>query len=341
MIYSFRNDYSSIAHKKVLEKLLEAESEQNPGYGEDYHTKNAKRLIEEKIGHPADIFFLVGGTQANTAVISGILRPYEAVIAVESGHINVHETGAVEGQGHKVITIKGKDGKIVLSEVKHILDTHMPTHMALPKMIYISEATEVGTVYTLDELKEIYNFCKENGLYLFLDGARLASGMAATGITFKDLGKYTDVFYIGGTKNGGYLGEVVVFNNREIAKNFDYAQKHYGALMAKGFVASIPFEVLMEGDLYLEIGRKENECARILSIGLKELGFKFYSNSITNQIFPIVDKKLFTILEERYGVELWEALQGEFYAIRFVTSFTTTQENCKEVLEFLKKYQCN
>ena len=341
MIYSFRNDYSSIAHKKVLDKLMEASNEQNSGYGEDYHTENAKRLIKEKIGQDADIYFLVGGTQTNTTVISSVLKPYEAVIAVESGHINVHETGAVEGQGHKVITIKGKDGKIVLSEVKTILDTHMPTHMALPKMIYISEATEVGTVYTLDELKEIYAFCKENHLYLFLDGARLASGMAATGITFNDLGKYTDVFYIGGTKNGGYLGEAVVFNNKEIAKNFDYAQKHYGALMAKGFVASIPFEVLMDGNLYLEIGKKENECAKILKDGFKELGYNLYSDSITNQVFPIVTKELFKILEERYQVELWEKIDAKYYAIRFVTSFTTTQENCKEVLEFLKKYQCN
>lgn len=341
MIYSFRNDYSSVAHKKVLEKLMEASTEQNIGYGEDYHSDNAKKYIREKVGNDADIYFLVGGTQANTAVISSVLRPYEAVIAVETGHINVHETAAVEGQGHKVITIKGKDGKIVLSEVQKVLDTHMPTHMALPKMIYISESTEIGTVYSKEDLKEIYEFCKEKGLYLFLDGARLASGMAASGVTYKDLGKYTDVFYIGGTKNGGYLGEAVVFNNKEISKNFDYAQKHYGALMAKGFVASIPFEVLMQGDLYLEIGKKENECAKYLQDGLKNLGYKFYSNSITNQIFPIVHKKLFKILEERYGVELWDALDGEYYAIRFVTSFTTTQENCQEVLDFLKKYQCN
>ena len=341
MIYSFRNDYSSICHKKVMDKLIESMDEQNIGYGEDYHSENAKKLIIEKLGHDADIYFLVGGTQANTTVISAVLRPYEAVIAVESGHINVHETGAVEGQGHKVITIKGHDGKVLIKEMQYILDTHMKTHMALPKMVYISQSTEVGTVYSLEELKEIYEFCQKNSLYLFLDGARLASGMAASSITFSDLGKYTDVFYIGGTKNGGYLGEAVVFNNKEIAKNFNYAQKHYGALMAKGFVASIPFEVLMQDDLYLEIGKKENECASYLAEGLKKLGYKFYSNSITNQIFPIVPKELFLVLEERYGVELWEKLDSEFYAIRFVTSFTTTQENCQEVLDFLKKYQCN
>ena len=341
MIYSFRNDYSSIAHPLVLKRLMECANEQNIGYGEDYHSDNAKKYIKEKLGKDSDIYFLVGGTQANTAVISSILKPYEAVIAVESGHINVHETAAVEGQGHKVIAIKGKNGKIVLDEVKKVLDTHMPTHMALPRMIYISESTEVGTIYSLEELKEIYAFCKANGLYLFLDGARLASGMAASGITFKDLANYTDVFYIGGTKNGGYLGEAVVFNNKDISKNFDYAQKHYGALMAKGFVASIPFEVLMQGDLYLEIGIKENECAKYLQDGLKALGFSFYSESVTNQIFPIVNDELFPILEERYGVELWEKLDSAHYAIRFVTSFTTTKENCKEVLDFLKEYRCD
>ncbi len=341
MIYSFRNDYSSIAHPKVLERLMECKDEQNIGYGEDYHSDNAKKYIKEKLGKDSDIYFLVGGTQANTIVISSVLKPYEAVIAVESGHINVHETGAVEGQGHKIITIKGKNGKIVLDEVKKILDTHMPTHMALPKMIYISLSTEIGTIYSLEELKEIYEFCKCHELYLFLDGARLASGMVASNITYSDLANYTDVFYIGGTKNGGYLGEAVVFNNKEISKNFDYAQKHYGALMAKGFVSSIPFEVLMQGNLYLEIGKKENECAAYLQNGLKELGYKFLSDSVTNQIFPIIPKEMFPILEERYGVELWEVLDTKYYAIRFVTSFTTTIENCQEVLDFLKEYHCD
>ena len=337
MIYSFQNDYNSVAHPKVLEKLLEASKEQYHGYGEDPHTENAKKLIKEKLGRDADIYFLVGGTQANTAVISATLKPYEAVICANTGHINVHETGAVEGQGHKVLGINGKNGKIDLKEIDHILETYMPIHMVLPKMVYISLSTEVGSIYTQSELKEIYNYCKKNDLYLFLDGARLASGMAASGITYSDLAKYTDVFYIGGTKNGGYLGEAVVFNNKELAKNFGYAQKHYGALMAKGFVASIPFEVLMDGDLYLSIGKKENECAAYLQNEMKKLGIKFFSESNTNQIFPIVRKEVFEILEERYGVELWEKLDTEYYAIRFVTSFTTTLENCQEVVDFLGK----
>lgn len=337
MIYSFQNDYNSIAHPKVLEKLLEASKEQYHGYGDDPHTEAAKKYIIQKLGKPADIYFLVGGTQANMAVISAVLKPYEAVICAESGHINVHETGAVEGQGHKILTVKGQNGKIDLKEIQHILDTHMVTHMALPKMIYISLSTEVGSVYTKEELVSIYDFCKKNNLYLFLDGARLASGMAASGITFEDLAKYTDVFYIGGTKNGGYLGEAVVFNTKEIAKNFDYAQKHYGALMAKGFVASIPFEVLLKDDLYLSIGKKENECAAYLQTEMKKMGIKFYSDSITNQIFPIVRKEVYEILEERYGVELWEKLSMDSYAIRFVTSFTTTLENCHEVIDFLDR----
>lgn len=337
MIYSFQNDYNSVADKRVLEKLLEAANEQYPGYGEDIHTKLAKKYILEKLNADADIYFLVGGTQTNMAVISHVLKPYEAVICVEGGHINVHETGAVEGQGHKVVTIKGNNGKIDLASIDNILDSYMPIHMVLPKMIYISLSTEIGTIYTKEELKEIYEYCKKKDMYLFLDGARLASGMAASGITFNDLAKYTDVFYIGGTKNGGYLGEAVVFNNKEIAKDFGYSQKHFGALMAKGFVAAIPFEVLLKDDIYLEIGKRENELASYLQENMKKLGIKFYSESKTNQIFPIVKKELFKILEERYNVELWEKLDSNLYVIRFVTSFTTTLENCEEVIDFLGK----
>jgi threonine aldolase len=316
---------------------MECKDEQNTGYGEDYHSDYAKKYIKEKLGKDSDIYFLVGGTQANTIVVSSVLKPYEAVIAVESGRINGHETGALEGQGHKIITIKGKNGKIVLDEVKQILDTHMPTHMALAKMIYISLSTEIGTIYSLEELKEIYEFCKCHELYLYLDCARLASGMVTSYITYSNLANYTDVFYIGGTKNGGYLGEAVVFNDKEISKNFDYAQKHNGALMAKGFVTAIPFEVLMQGNQHLEIGKKENECAAYLQNGPKELGYKFLSYSVTYQIFPIIPKDMFPILEERHVVELWKVLDfTKYYAIRFVTSFTTTIENCQEVLDFLK-----
>ncbi len=337
MVHSFKNDYSAIGHKLVLEKLLEAANEQNDGYFTDNHTKNAIRLIQEKLGKKSDIYFVSGGTLTNNLAISKVLRPYEAVICAKSGHINVHETGIVEGNGHKILTVEGNNGKIVLSEIDNILKNHMPVHTVLPKMVYISLSTELGSVYEREELIEMYNYCKEHDLYLYLDGARLASGMAATSITFSDLANYTDMFYIGLTKCGGPLGEALVINNKEIAPYFDYAQKRFGALLAKGFVVSIPFEVLMKDDIYLNIGKKENELAMYLCSEMKKLGYKFYSDSKTNQIFPIVSKEEFKRLEDRYGVELWEVIDDNTVVIRFVVGFETNLDNCKEVIEYLKK----
>ena len=337
MIHSFKNDYSAIGHKKVLEKLLEAANEQNDGYFTDTHTENAKRLIKEKLGKDSDIYFVSGGTLTNNLAISKVLRPYEAVICAETGHINVHETGIVEGNGHKILTIKGENGKIKLEEIDTLLKNHMPVHTVLPKMVYISLSTELGSVYEREELIEIFNYCKKNDLYLYLDGARLASGMAATTITLKDLANYTDMFYIGLTKCGGPLGEALIINNKEIAPYFDYAQKRFGALLAKGFVVAIPFEVLMEDDIYINIGKKENELAMYLKNEMKALGYKFFSDSKTNQIFPIVSKEEFKVLEDRYGVELWEVIDDNTVVIRFVVGFETNIENCKEVIDFLKK----
>ena len=333
---SFRNDYSALCHENVLKKLIEIKDEQNVGYGEDIHTKRAKELICEKLGVERDIYFISGGTLTNSTVISSILRPYEAVICVESGHINVHETGIVEGNGHKILTIKGLDGKIVLDEVDEILKNHMPVHTVLPRMIYISQATEIGSVYSKEELINLYNYCKKNNLLLYLDGARLSSGMAASNITFKDLAKYTDVFYIGATKCGGYLGEAVVFNNKEIANHFEYCQKRFGALLAKGFLTAIPFEVLMDGDLYLSIGKEENRLAMYLQDEMKKLGYKFFSDSKTNQIFPIVDYDTYLKLEKEFGVELWSNLDNNLVVIRFVCGFETKMEDCIDVIKFLK-----
>ncbi len=339
MKYSFRNDYSSICHKKVLEKLIECQNEQNIGYGEDLHTINAKRLIQGKIKNKSDIYFLVGGTQTNMTVISHILKPYEAVIACETGHINVHETGAIEGRGHKVLTVKGVDGKLTPELVLEVLNKHSDYHMVKPKMIYISNTTEIGSIYKLDELKALYKCAKANNLYLFLDGARLASALAASDIDYPDYAKYTDVFYIGGTKNGAYIGEAVVINNLDLAEEFQYSIKHSGAMLAKGFVASIPYEVLMEGNLYKEIGKQENDCANYLTKELKALGYKFFSNSPTNQIFVIVSNELKEYIAKEYDFEVWEKISDDEIAIRFVTSFTTTLDICKEFIEYIKAYK--
>jgi threonine aldolase len=339
MKYSFRNDYSSIAHKKVLERLIECQNEQNIGYGEDTHTLNAKKIIQDKIKNKSEVFFLVGGTQTNMTIIDHILKPYEAVIAASTGHINVHETGAIEGRGHKVLTCNTTDGKLNPSMVLEILNNHTDYHMVKPKMIYISNTTEVGSYYTLNELKALYKCAHDNDLYLFLDGARLASALAISNIDYPDYAKYTDVFYIGGTKNGSYLGEAVVINNKNLATEFQYSIKHNGAMLAKGFVASIPFEVLMEGNLYKEIGSLENECANYITQELKSLGYKFYSDSKTNQIFVIVTNDLANYIKKEYDFEIWNKINDNEVAIRLVTSFTTTLEISKEFIEYVKQYK--
>lgn len=328
MKYSFRNDYSVVAHPLVLEHLLKHSKEQNIGYGLDEHTKNAQKLIKDKIKKDADIYFLAGGTIANVVVISHILKPYQAVIAVNTGHINVHETGAVEGSGHKIITVKGKDGKVYPSDVESVMSLHTDIHMVEPKLVYISQTTEVGTVYSKKELKDLYEVCHKYGLYLFLDGARLASGLNASDMTYEDVAEYTDVFYIGGTKNGAYFGEAIVIINDELKEGFAYHIKNRGALLAKGFVCAMAFEVLMANDLYLEIGKTENNCAMYLKEELAKLGIKYRFDSPTNQIFPIFNKDIISKLEEDYPFEVQEVLDDGTIVIRLVTAFDTTKAIC-------------
>ena len=323
MIYSFKNDYSSIAHPLVLKHLLECQNEQNDGYGMDKHTANAKGLILDKIKNDSDIYFVTGGTQANMVVISALLRPHEAVICAESGHINTHEAGAIEGQGHKCIAISTADGKLRIKDIEKVLKEHSDMHMVKPKMIYISNTTELGGFYKRDEIIELSKFARKNNLYLYMDGARLASALAASDLTYEDLGKYLDVFYIGGTKNGGYIGEAIVINNDSLKPDFSYLIKHYGALLAKGFVGAIPFEVLMEGNIYKEIGRRENECAYHLAKGLNALGIKILNTEITNQLFIVLPNKILKPLYEQYPYEIWQSVDESNTAIRLVTSFTT------------------
>jgi threonine aldolase len=339
MKYSFRNDYSEIAHPKVIQRLMEYSSEQNIGYAEDKHTLNAINIIRKKSGVNCDVHFLLGGTQANMVVISSSLRPYEAVICAETGHINVHETGAIEGQGHKCLACKCNDGKLTPNEIQKVLDTHVDCHMVKPKMVYISNPTELGTVYNKEELTTLYKYCKDNNLYLFLDGARLASALAATNLTFADLGKYTDVYYIGGTKCGAPFGEAVVINNNELKKEFRYSVKHYGAMYSKGFIQGIIFEALLEDDTYINIGKHQNAMAKYLIEEIAKLGIPFKCQSKTNQIFPIVSYEIESYIKKEYDFEVWEANNNKSNVIRLVTSFNTTQQNCIDFIEYLRNFR--
>ena len=326
MKYSFRNDYSSIALDEILIKLNECKNEQNVGYGEDLHTKRAVKMINDKIKGNSDIYFIAGGTITNMIAIGSILKPYEAVIACDTGHINVHETGAIEGLGHKVLYGKNVDGKLTIDSIKTILNNHTDYHMVKPKLIYISNATELGSVYSLNELKEIYDYAHKHDLYLYLDGARLASALDASDIKYEDYRKYTDIFYIGGTKNGCPFGEALVINNDKLKIEFQYYIKHFGGMLAKGFVPAICFEVLMDNDNYINVGRLENEMARYLIAELKKINIKFYSESVTNQVFPILPNNILDGLYDDYDFEYW--VKGdEESVVRFVTSFTTRKEH--------------
>ena len=237
MMYSFKNDYSEGALPAIMELLNKSNFEQTNGYGEDYFCEEAKKKIKDRLQYKAcDVHFLVGGTQTNLTVIASALRPYEAVIAADTGHINVHETGAIEASGHKVLTVKGTDGKVTSEAVRKVVLDHEDEHMVKPTMVYISNATEIGTMYLKEELQELYATCKELGLYLFMDGARLGSALMAqnNNITWEDLCSLCDVFYIGGTKNGTLFGEALVIVNEELKKDFRYMIKQRGGLLAKG-----------------------------------------------------------------------------------------------------------
>lgn len=335
-MYNFKNDYSVIAHENILKAFIKYQNEANNGYGLDIHSENASRLIKKYInGIDVDIHFLIGGTSTNRIVISHILKPYQAVISATTGHIFVHETGTIENSGHKVIPITSYNGKIKPQDIIEVVKKHCDEHMVMPKMVYISEATETGSLYTKEEIKEISKVCHENNLYLFVDGARLAVVASKNVITIDDLAHLTDVFYIGGTKNGASLGEAVVITNPCLKEDFRFSIKQNGGMYAKGFVIGIQFEELFKDGLYFSLGRNSNERAEELYNGLVNLGIKFKYPCETNQIFPIVSNKLYQDLQNIVSFEMWEDLDNQ-KVIRFVTSFATTENEVKEFIETVK-----
>ena len=333
-MFNFKNDYNYIGHENILNALIKYQNEPNEVYGLDTHSINAKNLIKKHLKNEnVDIHFIVGGTLVNKTVISHVLRPYEAVICADTGHINVHETGAIESTGHKVLTVNNNDGKVNISDIAKCVKTHTDEHMVLPKIVYISESTETGSVYSRDELRELYNFCHSNNLYLFIDGARLGSALATGLISLSDIAEYSDIFYIGGTKNGALLGEAIVIVKDELKECFRYSIKQNGGMYSKGFVAGIQFEELFKDNLYIQLAKQGNDCAKLLYDELIKRQFKMQQDCITNQIFPIVSNEVYYKLREMVSFELWEDL-GEEKVIRFVCGFKTTKEY---VLNFIEK----
>ena len=326
-MYRFTNDYSEGAHPSILEAMTATNLEGNFGYGCDPHCEHAAALIRQKIGRPdADVHFFVGGTQTNATCICAFLRPHEAAIAAHSGHICVHETGAVEATGHKCIAMPAAPGgKLTPELVRQAVAAHPDEHMVKPRLVYVSNTTEVGGVYTTAELEALRAVCDELGLLLYLDGARLASALACGGASFEDLGALCDAFYIGGTKNGAIFGEAVCIMNPALKPDFRYILKQHGGMLAKGWLLGVQFEQLMRSGLYEELGEHSTRMAQQLAEGLKGLGVEFLFESPSNQIFPILPDEVLAKLEGAFHWEVNATLEGGRSCIRLVCSWATQQ----------------
>lgn len=340
-MYNFKNDYSEGAHPNILNKLIETNLVQQLGYGEDDYSVEAKAILKQKINNPeAVIYFLSGGTQTNLIVISSLLRVHEAVISAKTGHISANETGAIEATGHKVIAMDALDGKLRPQDIERALqDYSLKPHVVKPKMVYISNSTEIGTIYTIKEIEALSACCKAFDLLLFLDGARLGHALTAhnNDLTLADIARLTDLFYIGATKNGALLGEAIVFNKPLLATDFDYALKQKGAMLAKGRLLAIQFLVLFKDDLYFSLAKHANLMAMKISAAIKERGYGFLTNSNTNQIFPILPKTVIEKLSAKYLFYVWKEIDEKEAAIRLITSWATDENQVDQFILDLKQ----
>ncbi|NOW06749.1 threonine aldolase family protein [Clostridium beijerinckii] len=339
-MYSFKNDYSEGAHPRILNALMEANMEQVEGYGEDKYTKQAIELLKQKIEREdIDIHLFPGGTQTNLTAISAFLRPHEAAIAANTGHILVHETGAIEATGHKVISIEVKDGKLSPANINSVLELHTDEHMVKPKLVYISNPTEIGSIYSKSELENLSIFCKEKNLFLYVDGARLGSALCSeeNDMELSDLGKYTDVFYIGGTKNGALIGEALVICRDSLKEDFRFMIKQKGALLAKGKLLGIQFLELFRDNLYFDLAKHANKMASILKDEISRAGYSFLTHSPSNQLFPILPNNMIEKLQEKYSFYIWEKVDDNNSAIRLVTSWATQETKVRDFIDDLKK----
>ncbi len=331
----FSCDYNCGALDEILEALASAKSEQPGTYGFDSYCDRAKAKIKAAIGsEKAEIFFLVGGTQANSAVLSAILAPYQGVLSATTGHIAGHEAGAIEHSGHKVLTVPGDSkGRIDIDAAeKWLVDFYADDtypHMVQPGAVYISHPTEYGGVYSRGELLRLRALCDKYGLRLFLDGARLAYGLAAEGtdVDLKLLAQVCDVFYIGGTKCGALFGEAVVFKDENVAPHFFTLRKQQGALLAKGWLLGLQFDVLFTDDLYLRAGRQAMKCARLLKERLAAKNVEFFTESPTNQQFILLENSRLAELDGKFGYSVWERPDDEHTVVRLCTSWQTTEED--------------
>lgn len=338
--YSFKNDYSEGAHPKILQAILQTNLIQSDGYGEDRFSLNAIRLIKQAAQNEhISVHFVSGGTQANLICLASLMKPYQAVIAAETAHINVHEAGAIEATGHKICCVPSEDGKLTPADIQTICDQHTDEHMVQPKVVFISNATEVGTVYSLAELKGLRTVCDQNDLVLYMDGARLGVALAIeeSDVTLKDITHLVDVFYIGGTKNGALVGEAIVFSNMLLDHNFRFYMKQHGGLLAKGRLLGLQFETLFQTSLYFDLANHANMMAQLIVEALRDLGVVFLTDSPTNQIFPILPNSVIDKLLKKYAFYVWSKVDAGHSAVRLVTSWAAQPEVINQFIRDFKE----
>jgi threonine aldolase len=341
MKYSFKNDYSEGTHPQILNAFLLDNRVQSEGYSLDEFCNTARKNICDNFADKdVDIHFLSGGTQTNMIFLTSALKDYEAIIAVNTGHINIHETGAIEYTGHKILTMDSADGKVNVAGIKAILDAHTDEHMVFPKIVFISNSTELGTIYSKPELTAISEFCKSNNLYLYLDGARLASALtsADSDLTLNNVNDLVDAFYIGGTKNGGMMGEALVIKNNNLKENFRFHLKQKGALPAKGRYFGIQFREFFKDNLYFELGKIANNFAKKLAEAITESGYKFLVQQQTNQLFPIFPIELIDKLYEEFDFYIWEKYEDNTASIRLVCSWATDENYFDKLIDRIKSF---
>ena len=339
MIY-FKSDYTLGACPEVFSAMADINMVHTPGYGEDKFCDEAIDTIKREIGRSdAAVHLLVGGTQVNLTAISAFLRPHEAAIAAYTGHINVHETGAIEATGHKVTAVPSADGLVSPSEIEKVIKSHTDEHMVKPRLVYISQSTELGTVYTKKQLTELREICDRYNLYLYMDGARLGCGLTAEpcDLTLEDIAQLTDAFYIGGTKNGAMFGEALVILNDALKSDFRYHIKQKGGMLAKGRFLGVQFSALFKDNLYFRLAEKANRTAQRLSEGLKAAGILLFIESPTNQIFPVLNNDMIKALEKEFAFEMWEPIDDTKAAVRFVTSWATTDAEVDALIKAVNK----
>lgn len=341
MKFSFKNDYSEGCHPNILQTLLQCNLEQQAGYGEDEYSLKAKELIKEKIKKAdSEVYLVSGGTQANLIVISSILKPYQCAISASSGHVLNNETGAIEATGHKILSIETEDGKLRPSDIIPVLESHKNVpHQVMPKLVYISNSTELGTIYQAKELEELSDFCRQNRLYLFMDGARLGHGLTSeiSDLTLERVAELTDIFYLGGTKNGALIGEAIVINTISLQEDFAFNIKQKGALLAKGRLLGIQFLELMKDDLYFDLAKHANQQAMKIKNAFRSKGIQFLADTYTNQIFPIVSNELIEVLSESFDFFVWKKVNEDFSAIRLITSWNTGDDAVNSFIEIINR----